>query len=132
MILSCPFARLSRPLAGFPSFQQQLVALWLPISLIRLGEFEEVVLQAVLRLGQKAYGAAIRRNIEGRAAQSRSALSTQPWSACRSRLGEPSPQRGGRRKKYFDLKPLGARALRDSYRSYRRMIQGLEKESEAL
>lgn len=108
-------------------------------SLMRLGEFEEVVLLAVLRLNQEAYGAAIRRDIEERTGR---AISISPVYTTlerleakgyvRSRLGEPTPQRGGRRKKYFDLKPLGARALRDSYRSYRRMIRGLEKELEAL
>lgn len=108
-------------------------------GLIRLGEFEEAVLLAVLRLDQSAYGAVIRRDIEERTGRT---ISISPVYTTlerleakgyvRSRLGEPTPQRGGRRKKYFDLTPLGARALGDSYRSYRRMIQGLEEELEAL
>ena len=71
-----------------------------------LGEFEQLVLLAVLRLGSDAYGATIRREIETRAARelSISAVYTtlqrlEQKGLVRSRMGEPLPERGGRGRK---------------------------------
>lgn len=104
-----------------------------------LGEFEELVLLAVLRLDEGAYGAAIRRDIRQRAGReaSMSAIYTtlermEEKGYLRSSLGDPTPRRGGRRKKFFQLEALGAQALKESYRSYQRMVQGLEDQLETL
>ncbi len=98
-----------------------------------LGEFEQIVLLAVLRLGEGAYGAAITETIEHDAGRdvSVSAVHTtldrlEQKGLVRSRMGDPTPQRGGKRKRHFEVKPAGVRALRASYRSIRRLARGLE------
>jgi PadR family transcriptional regulator PadR len=98
-----------------------------------LGEFEQFVLLALVRLGPEAYGAAIRREIEARSDRrlSISAVYTtldrlELKGYVRSWVGEPTPQRGGRRKKHFALEPVGARALQRSYRAFAGMVDGLE------
>jgi DNA-binding PadR family transcriptional regulator len=98
-----------------------------------LGEFEQLVLIAILRLESDAYGATIRREIEARTDRrlSISAVYTtlerlEHKGCVRSWIGEPTPERGGRRRKHFALQPLGARALKAAYRSFSGMTAGLE------
>src|SRR4051812_34407733 len=98
-----------------------------------LGEFEQLVLIAIVRLQEDAYGATIRREIEARTGRrlSISAVYTtlerlEQKGCVRSWIGEPTAQRGGRRRKHFELLPLGARALKTAYRAYAGMIAGLE------
>src|SRR3954465_10045248 len=98
-----------------------------------LGEFEQLVLIAIVRLGDDAYGATIRRDIEARTGRrlSISAVYTtlerlEQKGCVRSWIGEPTAQRGGRRRKHFELVPLGARALKAAYRAYAGMVAGLE------
>ena len=43
-----------------------------------------------------------------------------------SRLGEPTPMRGGRRKKHYELLAAGAQSLHRSYRLMRQMTDGLD------
>ncbi len=83
-----------------------------------LGEFEEVVLLTVAVLYDEAYGVAIKHDIEERLNRSVSVGALQ--SALRrmenkgflsSRLGETSPVRGGKRKRYFTVSPYGKQAL---------------------
>lgn len=98
----------------------------------RLGEFEQLVLLALLRLGDEAYGVAVQREIAGRIGRATS-FGTVYTTLARleakrligSRLGEPTPERGGRRKKYFQLLPAGRRALDESLRALRNMTRGL-------
>jgi DNA-binding PadR family transcriptional regulator len=104
-----------------------------------LGEFEQLVLLAVLRLGANAYGATIRREIETRANRelSISAVYTtlqrlEQKGLVRSRMGEPLPERGGRRRKYIDLLPAGAQALKLAYRAFAGMAAGVEQRLRAL
>lgn len=104
-----------------------------------LGEFEQLVLIAVVRLEDDAYGATIRREIEARAARrlSISAVYTtldrlEQKGLVRSWVGEPTSERGGRRRKYFALKPAGARALRAAYSAYTGMAAGLERRLKTL
>lgn len=104
-----------------------------------LGEFEQLVLMAVVRLGDEAYGATIRREIEARTARrlSISAVYTtldrlRHKGFVRSWIGEPTAERGGRRRKYFALEPAGARALRAAYRAYTGMAVGLERRLRTL
>jgi DNA-binding PadR family transcriptional regulator len=100
-----------------------------------LGEFEQIVLLALLRLGEDAYGAAIRQEIEKRTKREFSigAVYTtldrmEKQGLIRSWIGEPTAQRGGRRKKYFVLQPEGQQALAESYRVFKGMTAGLEKQ----
>ena len=98
-----------------------------------IGEFEQLVLMTILRLGDRAYGAAIRDDIADRTGRdaSLSAVYTtlerlEQKKLLRARIGEPTPQRGGRRKRYFTLSPAGERALQASWQRFRRAAEGLE------
>jgi PadR family transcriptional regulator PadR len=104
-----------------------------------LGEFEQLVLIAIVRLGDDAYGATIRRDIEERTGRRLSisavytTLSRLEQKGCvRSWIGEPTPQRGGRRRKHFALQPLGGRALRSAYTAFGAMTAGLERRLRTL
>lgn len=104
-----------------------------------LGEFEQIVLMAVLRLDDDAYGATIRREIEARTGRrlSISAVYTtlerlEEKGCVRSWIGEPTAERGGRRRKHFSLLPPGKRALRSAYTAYTEMAAGLERRLKSL
>jgi DNA-binding PadR family transcriptional regulator len=97
-----------------------------------LGDFEQLLLFAILRLDAEAYGATIRQEIEERAGRfvSAGAVYTaldrlEAKGFVRSRIGDATPSRGGRRKKYYQLEPVGADALRQSYAEIQRMAAGL-------
>jgi DNA-binding PadR family transcriptional regulator len=97
-----------------------------------LGEFEQLVLLAVVRLDDNAYGATIRGELLERAGRdvSPGAIFTtlerlEARGLVTSRYGEPTPERGGRRKRYYSLRPEGRRALADSLDTIRRMARGL-------
>ena len=104
-----------------------------------LGDFEQLILLALLRLGDQAYGVAIRREIQDRTDRSISigALYTtlqrmEGKGLVRSAIGEPTPERGGRRKKYYSLETSGSRALAGAYRAWRGMTRDLESILDAL
>jgi PadR family transcriptional regulator PadR len=104
-----------------------------------LGEFEQLVLLAVLRLGPNAYGATVRREIEMRAHRelSISAVYTtlqrlEAKGLVRTRMGDPLPERGGRRRKYVELRPAGAQALKAAYSAVAGMAAGVEHRLKAL
>jgi PadR family transcriptional regulator len=104
-----------------------------------LGEFEQLVLIAIVRLDDDAYGATIRRDIEERTQRrlSISAVYTtldrlERKGLVRSWIGEPTAQRGGRRRKHFALQPAGARALRSAYNAFDAMTAGLERRLKTL
>jgi DNA-binding PadR family transcriptional regulator len=97
-----------------------------------LGRFEELILLALLRLGPDAYGLALRREVEERTGRevSSGALYTalkrlEQRGLVSSRVGEPTPERGGRRKRHYCLEAPGIVALRKSYADYTRMAEGL-------
>ena len=99
-----------------------------------LGEFEQIVMLALLRLGADAYGAAVCAEIEKRSGRevSVSAVHTtlerlEQKGMLRSRIGDPTPQRGGKRKRHYEVAAPGLRAMQASYRSLRNMTDGLEK-----
>jgi PadR family transcriptional regulator, regulatory protein PadR len=100
-----------------------------------LGDFEQLVLLGVLRLEfqDAAYGAAIRREIHARSGRdvSINAVYTtldrlENKGLLRSWVGDPTPQRGGRRRKFYALRPAGLAALRQAYRAFTAMANGLE------
>ncbi|HEX4912562.1 MAG TPA: helix-turn-helix transcriptional regulator [Vicinamibacterales bacterium] len=98
-----------------------------------LGEFEQVVMLALLRLGPDAYGAAVCTEIESRSGRgvSVSAVHTtlerlELKGLVKSRVGDPTPQRGGKRKRHYEVAAAGMKALQASYRSLRNMAAGLE------
>lgn len=97
-----------------------------------LGEFEQMLLFALLRLGDDAYGVTVRQAIEARTGRevSSGAVYTALGRLERrgfvvSREGETTPQRGGRRRKYYALLPAGADALHRSFSDVRQMADGM-------
>lgn len=85
-----------------------------------VGEFEELVLLTIAALGDEAYGVGIKEDIEKRTNRSISigALHStitrlEEKGLIKSWLGEPTQERGGRRKRYFHLTNLGKSALRE-------------------
>ena len=98
-----------------------------------LGDFEQLVLMGVLRLGDAAYGAAIRQEIHARSGRdvSISAVYTtldrlEGKGFLSSWIGAPTAQRGGRRRKFYALRPAGTAALQQAYRAITAMAAGLE------
>ena len=97
-----------------------------------LGEFEQLTLLAVLRLGDEAYGVTVRRAIEegtGRDVSSGAVYTTlarlEKRGLVSSRVGETAPERTGQRRKYYAVKPAGAAMVRDSVNAVSCMIEGL-------
>lgn len=102
-----------------------------------LGEFEQLVLLALVRLGDRAYGVTVRKEIAGRARRNVSLGAVyktlerlEDKGLVSSAVGEPTPERGGRRKKFFRIAPSGARALRHALAGLRRMTDGLAWETD--
>ena len=100
-----------------------------------LGEFEQLVLLALTRLGGDAYGVSIAAEISARTGRDVSLGAVyktlerlEDKRLVASRLGEPTPERGGRRKKHFRVASSGQRALRQSIAGLRNMADGLESE----
>src|ERR671921_1626252 len=100
-----------------------------------LGDFEQLVLLAVLRLegDDEAYGVTIRREIHARSGRdvSISAVYTtldrlESKGLLKSWVGDPTPQRGGRRRKFYVLRPPGVAALRQAYHAFTSMADGLQ------
>ena len=98
-----------------------------------LGEFEQIVMLALVRVGSDAYGATVCAEIEQRGGRdvSVSAVHTtlerlEQKGLVKSRLGDPTPQRGGKRKRHYEVAALGMRSLQASYRSIRNMAEGIE------
>ena len=102
-----------------------------------LGDFEQLVLFGVLRLGDEAYGAAIRQEIHARSGRdvSINAVYTtldrlERKGLLRSWVGEPTAQRGGRRRKCYALRAAGTAALRLAYHTVTSMAVGFERQLE--
>ena len=104
-----------------------------------LGDFEQLVLLGVARLElqESTYGAAIRQEIHARSGRdvSINAVYTtldrlEHKGFLKSWVGEPTPQRGGRRRKFYALRPAGIAALRQAYRAFTAMADGLESQLE--
>ena len=99
-----------------------------------LGDFEQLVLFAMVRLGDGTYGAGIRRDIERRTGRDLSISAVyvtldrlETKGLVRSFVGEPTPERGGRRRKHVELLPAGRRAVAAAYAQVRAMTDGLER-----
>jgi len=104
-----------------------------------LGEFELLVLLAILRLDGDAYGVTIKSALDvetsrdvtlGAIYKTLGRLEDKGYLS--SRLGDPTPERGGRRKKLYRLEALGSRALKQSVSDLRRLTRGLGRTLEAL
>jgi PadR family transcriptional regulator, regulatory protein PadR len=98
-----------------------------------LGEFEQVVLLAIVRLGEDAYGTGIRREIEARTGRwvsigaayaTLDRLVTKGYLRTRDVTG--SIDRGGRARRLFAITPSGIAALEDARDLQRRMWAGIQ------
>ncbi len=97
-----------------------------------LGEFEQLVLLAILRLEDHAYGVSIREELErctGRAIAPGALYTTLDRLAGQdlvgSRLGEATPERGGRAKRFYKVTKTGVAALTEAHRAFRALATGL-------
>jgi hypothetical protein len=97
-----------------------------------LGEFELIVMLGLFRLADRAYGVTVRREIEQRTGREVSIgavyatlerLETKGY--VRSRLAEPTPERGGRAKRYFRVTGKGIAAVNRTHCGLQGMIEGL-------
>jgi PadR family transcriptional regulator, regulatory protein PadR len=105
---------------------------------VHLGEFEQLLLLALVRLGTDASGLDVRECIEQRTTRTISpgAIYTgfqrlERRGFVASGLGDPTPQRGGKRKKLYRLRPAGARALHDAHAALAGMTRGLRPKTSA-
>jgi|SRR5579859_1095801 len=97
-----------------------------------LGEFELMVLLALIRLGDEAYGVPISREIEERSGREASLGSVyaalerlEEKGLVASRLGDPTAVRGGRAKRYFRITAQGLRDVRQTQRALQNLWRGL-------
>ncbi|MEO7362166.1 MAG: PadR family transcriptional regulator [Gemmatimonadaceae bacterium] len=98
-----------------------------------LGELEQLVLFALLRLGDDAYGVTVHQEILERTGRTMSfATIYTTLSRLESKgmvdsfVGDPTPERGGRAKKHFAMTSNGKLALQQSVRALRSMSRGLD------
>lgn len=97
-----------------------------------LSTFELMVMLALARLGEDAYGVPIAREIED--SSGREVVLGSVYAALErlekkdfvsSTLGEPTPERGGRAKRYFRLTARGSREVRDAQRTLLKLSRGM-------
>lgn len=98
-----------------------------------LGGFEHVVLLALLRLRQEAYGVTVRQEIEARTGREVSIGAVyatldrlEAKGYVKSHLGEPTPERGGRSKRFFQVTSSGLAVLNRTHRALSRLSAGLD------
>lgn len=100
-----------------------------------VGEFEQLVMLSLFRVGKDAYGVSIWREIVDRTGRDVSLGAVyktlerlEDKGLVGSRQGAPTPERGGRRKKHYRLLAAGHRALTQSLAAIRSMTDGLDAE----
>ena len=98
-----------------------------------LGGFENLLLLTILRLDDRAYGVSIRQELIDRAGKDVAigAIYTgldrlEQKGFVKSCSGEPTPERGGRAKKFYRVTAQGKKALREMHRAIHRLSLGLE------
>jgi DNA-binding PadR family transcriptional regulator len=97
-----------------------------------LGEFEHVVLLALMRLGDDAYGVTVRQEIEKRTKRDVSVGAIyatldrmEGKGLVKSRIGEPTAARGGRAKRHFRITSRGLTAVNKTHEALRNLSDGL-------
>ena len=98
-----------------------------------LGEFEQLVLLALLRLGREAYGVTVRAELLDQGGRDvslgtvyKTLFRLEAKGLVAAHLGEPTPARGGRRKKHYVVNARGRSALQRSLAALRGMSRGLD------
>ncbi|HXG55407.1 MAG TPA: helix-turn-helix transcriptional regulator [Vicinamibacterales bacterium] len=99
-----------------------------------LGEFEQVVLLTLLRLGNGTWGASMRRDIQERTGRELpvsvvyvTLQRLEKKGMVRSYVGNPTTERGGRRRRHYLIDTPGEHALGRSYRAFRKLSEGMEQ-----
>jgi PadR family transcriptional regulator PadR len=97
-----------------------------------LTDFELMILLAILRVRDEAYGVPIAREIERTAGRTVTFASVylaldrlEENGLVTSELGPPTPARGGRAKKFFRVTPSGLRAIRQTQRAFIALWKGI-------
>lgn len=97
-----------------------------------LTDFELMILLAILRVGENAYGVPIAREIEQTGG--RPVLVGAVYAALdrleanglvSSRVGEPTAERGGKAKRYFTVTPRGVRSVQETQRALSALSRGI-------
>jgi PadR family transcriptional regulator, regulatory protein PadR len=98
-----------------------------------LGSLEQIVLLAVMRLGEDAYGITVRKEIENATGRDLSIgavyatlVRLESKGFVKSSAGEPTAERGGRAKRYFRVTADGKDALRNAHEIIRKLRAGLK------
>jgi len=99
-----------------------------------IGNFELMILLALIRLNENAYGVPISKEIEMRSGREVSVASVyatlerlEAKGFVSSEIGEPTAERGGRAKRYFRITARGVREVRDTRRALVNLWDGLPK-----
>ena len=99
-----------------------------------IGQFEQLVLTAILSLGEKAYGVTIHDAVGALAAPKTVSLGSvyatldrlEEKGLIESWLSDPTPERGGRSKRHYRLQTAGERALRESVMTSKRVCETVD------
>jgi len=98
-----------------------------------LGEFEQVVLLAVMRVGKDAYGVPVHDEIQRRAGRDltlgtiyKTLTRLEDKGLVASYVGAPTTERGGRRTRCYMVTVAGKRALQATFKALRHMAAGLD------
>jgi PadR family transcriptional regulator PadR len=98
-----------------------------------LGEFEHIIVLAILRLEDRAYGVTVRQEIEFRTKREVSIGAVyatldrlERKGYVKSHRGDPTPERGGRSKRFFRVTAKGAAAMNRTQRALQNMTEGLD------
>src|SRR5882724_3431931 len=98
-----------------------------------LGEFEHIVVLALLRLEERAYGVTVRQEIQLRTRREVSIGAVyatldrlEAKGYVKSRLGDPTPERGGRSKRFFQVTAKGVAAVNRTQNALIKMTEGLD------
>jgi PadR family transcriptional regulator, regulatory protein PadR len=99
-----------------------------------IGQFEQLILTAILSLRDDAYGVTIRDTVGALASPKSVSLGAvyatldrlEDKGLIESWLSEPTPERGGRSKRHYRLRAAGERALQESVETSRRVFEAVE------
>lgn len=98
-----------------------------------LGEFEQLVLLALLRLGTGGYGVTVQDELSRQAGRTvslgtvyKTLLRLESKGLVSAHLGDPTPERGGRRKKHYAVTLAGRKSLGRSLAALRKLSHGLD------
>jgi PadR family transcriptional regulator PadR len=98
-----------------------------------LGEFEHIIILALFRLDDRAYGVTVRQEIEFRTKREVSIGAVyatldrlEEKGYVKSRRGDPTPERGGRSKRFFRVTAKGVAAVNRAQRALQSMTEGLD------